>query len=465
MHRSEIIAISNRIADEYAIPRLLLLACGAAESDLSNARRPADPADDERYWRPPDPFDVSAGVWQQTVRWDPDYRGGDDWPGHEEIERVLALQMDVERSARVAARQLRAHYRPGEADGLFRTLCRYNWPAGGGAPYTADHETNYRNGLAEAAQLLHDGVGSSADGVDHGSRYNAAEPVEQQDENWECSCASAAWAARSVGVPTTSNEVQRWLGVLEYGDPNPRVSTNVGLLRATGEGLVAMFRERGLRADHAYGGWGADWFTGVSFDDVAARAGGWPIMIGMRRWCHWSGVRGYDAARDVLLLANSAHTYMGIGQEMDRGEFERLGPTAMVWVEAEGGEDMARVAELERQVHSLSTALAHVCDVVVGEVLARDGLSAEERLAAVTSAKSIRVEFLGAKVEEEDPVKIAELEAKVANLEGKVHGLTTALAHVCDVVVTESLSKEEVSREERLAVVAAAQAVRKEFLG
>lgn len=107
MTRAEIIQISNRVADEYGIPRLLLLACGIAESKLTNARRPANPADDYRYWMPPDPFDLGAGVWQQIVRYDPDYRGGDAWPGQQEIERVIALQMDVERSARVAAANLR----------------------------------------------------------------------------------------------------------------------------------------------------------------------------------------------------------------------------------------------------------------------------------------------------------------------------------------------------------------------
>lgn len=150
----EIVEISNRVADEYGIPRLLLLACGVAESNLTNVRFPPDPADDYACWTSPDPFAVSGGVWRQAVRFDPDYRGEERWPGQEEVERVLALQLDVERSARIAARLLRTCYRPSEEDSLFRALCRYDWPSGGGQPSTPDYAARFRRGLAEAERLL-----------------------------------------------------------------------------------------------------------------------------------------------------------------------------------------------------------------------------------------------------------------------------------------------------------------------
>jgi hypothetical protein len=101
--RDEIIAIGNAAADAAGIPRLLLLACGVAEGNLNpNARRPSVAANDQDYWP-----DVSGGAWQQTVRWDPDYRGGSAYPGEAEIERVLALQYDPARSAKLAAENLR----------------------------------------------------------------------------------------------------------------------------------------------------------------------------------------------------------------------------------------------------------------------------------------------------------------------------------------------------------------------
>lgn len=102
--RAEVIDISNRAADAAGIPRLLLLACGIAEGNLKwNARRPSGPVQDADFWP-----DVSGGPWQQTVRFDPDYGGGNAYPGPNEIARILELQYDVERSARVAAENLKA---------------------------------------------------------------------------------------------------------------------------------------------------------------------------------------------------------------------------------------------------------------------------------------------------------------------------------------------------------------------
>lgn len=102
--RDEVVAISNRTSDALGIPRLLLLACGIAEGNLRwDARRPADPKDDERFWP-----DVSGGVFQQTIRFDPEYHGGGSYPGPSEVERILQRQYDVERSAHVAAASLKA---------------------------------------------------------------------------------------------------------------------------------------------------------------------------------------------------------------------------------------------------------------------------------------------------------------------------------------------------------------------
>ena len=102
--RDEVIASSNRVADEWGIPRLLLLACGVAESNLRwDARRPTDASQDAAFWP-----DVSGGVWQQTVRYDPDYSGGENYPGPSEVQRIMEKQYDVERSAHVAAANLKA---------------------------------------------------------------------------------------------------------------------------------------------------------------------------------------------------------------------------------------------------------------------------------------------------------------------------------------------------------------------
>lgn len=158
--REEVIAISNATADEVGIPRLLLLACGIAESNLVwDARRPKDPTQDASFWT-----DVSFGPWQQTVRWSQEYK---DWytndapghhpntfPGTDVVEAVFDHYRDTQHAARVAARQLKAHYRPGEVDAVARALARYNWPGGGGAFKSPAHEANYRRGIREAEAIL-----------------------------------------------------------------------------------------------------------------------------------------------------------------------------------------------------------------------------------------------------------------------------------------------------------------------
>jgi len=102
--RAEVIKISNRVAAEWGIPPALLLACGIAESNLRwDARRPNNASQDAEFWP-----DVSGGVWQQAVRYDPEYQGGSAYPGPAEVERILQRQYDVERSAHVAAENLKA---------------------------------------------------------------------------------------------------------------------------------------------------------------------------------------------------------------------------------------------------------------------------------------------------------------------------------------------------------------------
>lgn len=149
--REQVIEISNRTADANGISRLLLLACGIAEGNLRwNARRPTTPAQDATFWP-----DVSGGPWQQTVRYDPDYRGGNDYPGPEETARILELQYDAERSANVAARQLKSKWNGEQNDDAYlRAMYLYNWPAGGGRPFTPAHRQNYERGLAEAKVIL-----------------------------------------------------------------------------------------------------------------------------------------------------------------------------------------------------------------------------------------------------------------------------------------------------------------------
>lgn len=319
--RDEVIAISNRAADAAGIPILLLLACGIAEGNLRwNARRPADPADDERYWP-----DVSGSPWQQAVRYDPDYRGGAAYPGEAEIERVLALQYDVERSARVAAANLSGKFHDGtetdDDENLARDLYEYNWPAGGERPYSPAHEDNYRRGLREARSIL------GAPAMSTRVTYNRDEPAIAQNDDWSCSVTSTRWALRALGRSPT----EAWIEGQMRADGV--VSTSDGLLDANGGPLAfwitRQYGEFGYYANNEPRG-------DVTFDALAAEfaapANPYPGLIGGSAWGHWSGLRSYDSGRDVLLLANPAEGWKGVGQTMNRDQFAALGPFSLVRV-------------------------------------------------------------------------------------------------------------------------------------
>lgn len=153
--REQIIALSNRLADEHGIPRVAMLGCGIAESDLVwNARRPKTPAEDAAYWP-----DVSMGVWQQTIRWSREYV---DWswdhghpvaelPGADVIKFIGDLYFNPEHAGRVAAPQIK-HYLTQENGRVLDALCRYNWPAK--PPAQNPNRANCQRGIVEAERIL-----------------------------------------------------------------------------------------------------------------------------------------------------------------------------------------------------------------------------------------------------------------------------------------------------------------------
>jgi hypothetical protein len=311
MERDEILALIYRIADEYGLPRLLLLGCAIAESNLNpRARRPTSAQQDAAFWP-----DVSGGLMQQTVRYDPAYRGGSTFPGVAETERVIALQLDPERSLRVGAENLKDKWRlegsVQDDEAFLRTMYRYNWPGGLGQPYTADHQANYERGLREAREIL----GEAPRVV-----FNPQEPPHPQEEDFDCSQESLEWALYSLGRRPQEN----WLEPTMIAEGV--MSRDLGLLDASGAGLAAFVRRH-------YGEYGytAENVASVSYEDVVREAGLYPLLIGGRAWNHWSGVRGYDAGQG-LLLANPAPGWKGIGQTLTRQQFTALGPFSMVRV-------------------------------------------------------------------------------------------------------------------------------------
>lgn len=152
------------------------------------------------------------------------------------------------------------------------------------------------------------------------SDWNWLLPRDNQDYAWDCSACSTAWAMRTIGFNVTEQDVIAGLG------PS-RISPSLGLLDASGAGLVSFLEENGIHAENN---------PNATFSDVVAAAGYQPMVIGGRAWCHWVGVRmggvcaGLDPARPLALM-NPAPGYMGVDQWLSAADFDRLGTFSAVW--------------------------------------------------------------------------------------------------------------------------------------
>lgn len=162
-------------------------------------------------------------------------------------------------------------------------------------------------------------TGTSSSKID--ARFNPGHPAPSQVDDWSCSVHTTTWMLQATGHDVS------WSQVSSRMQSTGRVTQASGLSDANGPGLAATLREL------ATGGPEVQNKGVASFDEVAARAGEMAVGIGGRAWNHWSAVRGYDAARDVILLANSAPGWRSAGQELTRGEFASLGAMAMVWMD------------------------------------------------------------------------------------------------------------------------------------
>ena len=142
--------------------------------------------------------------------------------------------------------------------------------------------------------------------------YNPDTATIRQSGTWQCSAASSAWVLQSFGINWVQDDVVRWLG--------PNINSDSGLQEASGRMLAALFRSHGLDAGFGPLGW----------DEALERASRQPFCLGGMRWNHWSAVCGTDGRR--LLLANPAPNWQGVGQEMDRAEWDDFGNWNAAWV-------------------------------------------------------------------------------------------------------------------------------------
>lgn len=191
-------------------------------------------------------------------------------------------------------------------------------------------------------------------------------PTYLQRNDYTCSIGSIIWMLRSLGIDVAPEDAHDAM-VPQY------VTTDVGLLDASGAGMVAVLRDRW--------GVGAVNDANATFDEVAAVAGRQPVAIGLRNWGgpglgHWSAVRGYRDSGN-LELANPAGTGLTFGQQLlNREEFDERGPASMVTVPIGAAPPTtvdprdARIAELEAQVAELQTIRGHLTVTVAGALQA-----------------------------------------------------------------------------------------------
>lgn len=150
--------------------------------------------------------------------------------------------------------------------------------------------------------------------------WNWLLPRDNQDYPWDCSACSTAWAMRTIGFEVSEQDVIAGLGP-------ERISPQLGLLDASGAGLVSYLGEQGIVAENN----GA-----CTWEDLWVAAGFQPMVIGGRAWGHWVGVRtarrvvGNFGVHEIALM-NPAPGYMGINQILTPPDFQLLGPFSAVW--------------------------------------------------------------------------------------------------------------------------------------
>jgi hypothetical protein len=149
-------------------------------------------------------------------------------------------------------------------------------------------------------------------------RFDRTAPQPRQRNSWSCFPTSLAWSVRALGHEIEAGAFG--LAVLRDGIITPRGY----LVDKTGGDLADFWRGQlaslGLAAGYQYD---------ATFDQVAAEAGLYGVVIGSGSWLHYAAVRDFDAATGRLLLANSAPGWQRIGDSMSRAAFDRYRPISM----------------------------------------------------------------------------------------------------------------------------------------
>jgi hypothetical protein len=192
---------------------------------------------------------------------------GDGWP---EPAQILSAEKRNP-PLRVSEDGVRLRSGPGTDTAILATL-----RAGTEAVPVTDHawrqvRVGEQSGWVAADYLDASGFGTASEQqtVQSARVFDPTTPAEIQRQPWTCAIRSTMWLLKSIGIQVSPDEAQDAM--------SPRyVTPELGLLDATGAGIVAVLRDR----------WGvaAENHASVTFDQIAAWAGRMPVAIGGRNW-------------------------------------------------------------------------------------------------------------------------------------------------------------------------------------
>ena len=337
---------------------------------------------------------------QQESGWNPEaHNDGSGADGLAQIiERWHPVMMGKTRdplaSLDYAARLMAGYYR--QTGSWRKALAAYNWGIGNVLGYTKTDGTvvppwdGRRETLpAETRHYLDVILGegwpepatsSSPSFVvekEEARTFDPNTPDEKQRQDWTCSIRSVMWLLKSIGIDVTPDDAQDAMA--------PRyVNSDVGLLDASGAGIVAVLRDRW--------GVGAENHPSVTFDEVAAWAGRMPVAIGGRNWGgpgrgHWSAVRGFDGTR--LLLANPASGSVYGDPSLTREQWAWRGPWSAVVVpvtEPTVEQPADELADVRRRLNDAVSNLGYAS----GEVAEAADAIAQAATALANTLRSLR---------------------------------------------------------------------------
>lgn len=215
-------------------------------------------------------------------------------------------------------------------------------------------------------------------------QYNPDEPVHPQDKVFDCSQEALEWGLFSVN--RHPNDAWMESTMAEHGVMLP----SVGLTDASGTKLAKFITDQ----------WGEFGFYAtnvdpVTFHDVAREAGKYPLLVGFRKWGeagHWTGVRAYNQATNMLYLANPADGYDSIYQTMTPKQFTDRGPASMVRIlhpDLTAAPANPELSESDRKGYE--TAIKHIVNVIIPAIIESKTLE----LKLYDEAVRIRKQFTG----------------------------------------------------------------------